>query len=355
MAMPVVNLKSLSPDGKKAIVTYDRFWVEIDLKLTGGARPLSPPDKCEWTSMSYSPVSGDLAMLAFCAGPVNECAKGASRLLIRDGSSPAREILRKDGGRWGSAYWHGNQRRVVLIETLIKLPEVAGLNDLNRSVRRCGWRDGTIQIVDVNEGRQISFDILPNVWRPKQIVSAGNHALTAVIAARKGADDGSPAADAIAAACAGLHTAPSGLRTVCTGRGYDVLMTWIDGEWSLGIDDGDGGTLTHQDFFGRAIATPSRSTIGKEKCKTNLAKGLVGLICKLSMKRGERSFEIAAPEGLFGDLALSGDGGTLAAIYAGPSIRNRRFDVWDLETGAYRSLAPLLDAVKHFGGWPPER
>ena len=64
---------------------------------------------------------------------------------------------------------------------------------------------------------------------------------------------------------------------------------------------------------------------------------------------------LKAPGGLFGDLALSGDGRTLTAVYAGRSVRGRRFDVWDLETGAYRSLAPLLDAVAHFGGWPPAR
>ena len=350
-ALQIVNLKSLSPDGEQAIVTYDKLWVEIDLSLDGGARPLPPPQQCEWTSMAYAPASGALAMVAFCPGPVRECAEGAARLMIREGAGPAREVLFKEGARWGAAYWHAGQRRLVLIETQIKPPEFAGLDDLNRSVRRCGWRDATIEMADIDRGRLISLDILPGVWRPKQIVSADDEALTAVIGARAGADDGSPAARDIAATCASLQTAPAGLRAVCTGRGYDLLMTWADGEWSLGVE----GAKTAKALHGRAIATPDRAIIGKENCRTSLTKGLVGLACKLVMKRNGETFEIAAPEGLFGDLALSGDGATLAAIYAGRSIRNRRFDIWDLETRERRSLAPLLDAVAHFGAWPPER
>lgn len=351
MSNQIVNLKSLAPDGGQAIVTYDRLWVEIDLSLDGGASPLPPPDGCEWTSMAYTPASGALAMVAFCPGPVRDCAEGASRLMIRDGAGPAREVLYKQGARWGGAYWHGGQRRLVLIESLIKTPSISGLDDLDRSVPRCGWGDATIEMADVDSGRLISLDILPADWRPKQIVSADDDALTAVIGARAGVGDGSPAAMDIAATCASPDAAPAGLRAVCTGRGYDLLMTWSDGEWSLGVR-GAGGAKA---LYGRAIATPNRATIGKERCRTSLTKGLVGLACVLSLKRGERALRIAAPEGLFGDLALSGDGSTLAAVYAGRSVRPRRFDVWDLDTGERRSLAPLLDAVAHFGGWPPKR
>lgn len=349
-AAEAVNLYSLSPSGDRAIVRYEKHWVEIDLSLDGGARPIAPPDGCEWTSMAYAPKAGDLAMVAFCAGPVRNCAEGAARLVLHPPGGPAREVLSKPGGRLSGAYWHANERRIVLIETLIKPPEVRGLNDLNRSVGRCGWRDASLMMVDVESRRAIGFDILPRGWRAKTVISADRDQFTAVIGARSGVGDGSPAARTIEAMCANPSTAPAGLRAVCTGGGYDVLMTWFDGEWRLGMEEGD-----EMRRHGRIFATPDRETVLRETCVTSYSQNLMGVACTLNISRGGAMLEVKAPGGRFGDLALSGDGGVVAAMMAHRSSRARRFDVWDLETGAHRSLTPLLDALAHFGAWPPER
>lgn len=353
-AAPAINLYSLSPSGDRAIARYDKDWVEIDLRLDGDARFLRPPEGCEWTSMAYAATTGDLAMVAFCAGPVRDCAAGSSRVLIRQPDGPVREVVSKGGGRWSGAYWHANQRRIVLIETLIKPPEVAGLSDLNRSVNRCGWHDATFTMVDVESRRVIGFDILPRGWRAKTIVSADHHQLTAVIAARTGVDDSSPAAQAIRVMCENRATAPAGLRAVCTGGGYDVLMVWLDGEWRLGFEDGD-----QTRHYGRVFATPQRETVLKEVCITSFSENLMGIACKLNITREGatqqiKALEVKALGGRFGDLALSGDGGVVVGVMANRSSRKRRFDVWDLETGEHRSLAPLLDPHAHFSKWPPE-
>ena len=351
VAARIVNLKSLSPDGAEAIVTYDKAWVEIDLSLNGGARPLAPPRDCDWTSMAYAPTSGDLAMTAFCPGPVRACVSGSSRLFLRVGDGAPREVLNMPGARLSDLSWHADEKRLVLIETQIKAPEVSGLDDLNRSAPRCGWRDAALRMVDLPRAQAIRFDILPDGWRPRQVIAMNDDALTAVVSARRGATDGSPAAEAINAACAGRSAAFAGLRAVCTARGYDLLLTWMDGEWTLGLGDAPSAAPTR----GRALATPSRAVTARERCSTSQNADLVGLTCRLTVARDGDAMEIIAPGGLFGDLALSGDGRVLAAIYASRSIRGRRFDVWDLATGESRSLAPLLDAVRHFGGWPPSR
>lgn len=350
MAAEAVNLYTLSPSGDRAIVRYEKHWVEIDLSLDGGARPITPPAGCEWTSMAYAPKAGDLAMVAFCPGPVRRCAEGASRLVLQSPGGAVREVLAKPGGRWSGAYWHANERRLVLIETLIKPPEIRGLNDLNRSVGRCGWGDAMFTMVDVASRRAIGFDILPHGWRAKTVISADHDQLTAVIGARSGVDDGSAAAQAIKAMCANPSAAPSGLRAVCTGGGYDVLMTWFDGEWRLGMEEGD-----EMRRHGRIFATPDREAVLREVCVTSFSENLMGVACTLNISRGGAMLEVRAPGGRFGDLALSGDGGVVAAMMAHRSSRARRFDVWDLETGQHRSLTPLLDALAHFGTWPPER
>lgn len=345
-----VSLHTLSPSGDRAIVSYEKDWVEIDLRLDGGARPIQAPSGCEWTSMAFAAISGDLAMIAFCAGPVRDCGAGSSRLLIRQAGGPMREVLRKSGIRWSGAYWHANQRRIVLIESLIKPPEITGLNDLNRNVRRCGWHDARFAMLDVQSGRVIGFDILPGGWRAKTIISADHEQLTAVIAARDGVDDGSPAATTIRVLCANQSTAPAGLRAVCTGGGYDVLMSWVDGEWRLGLGEGD-QTRRH----GRVLATPQRQTVLKEVCVTSVTENLMGFACTLNITRDGAIGQLKALGGRFGDLALSGDGDVIVGVVASRSSRKRRFDVWDLETGKHRSLAPLLDPMAHFGTWPPKR
>jgi len=349
-AAPAVNLKNLSPTGDRAIVTYDHHWVEIDLSLDGGARPIAPPRGCEWTSMRYAPAADTLAMAAFCAGPVWDCAAGSSRLLVRHRNAEAAEVVSSKGGRWSGAYWQADERRIILIETLIKRPDLSGLDDLNRNVGRCGWHDAEFRAIDVGRGLSIGFDILPKGWHPKTVISADHQQLTAVIAAQDGVDDASPAGLAIRSVCVNPATAPAGLRAVCSARGYDVLMSWIDGEWRLGFDGTD-----ELPRHGRVIATPARETVGKEICITSFSESLLGLACKLVISRGDETMQLKAIGGQFGDLALSGDGGVLAAMTAGRSNRNRRFDVWDLETGQHLDLAPLLDAVVHFGEWPPVR
>ncbi len=349
IAAQIINLKSLSPDGKQAILTYEKLWVEVDLSLEGGALPLPAPEGCDWTSMAYAPVSADLAMTAFCPGPVRDCASGVSRLLLREEGGLMREVLTADGVRLSNASWDARERRMILIHTGIKPPEVSRLGDLNRSAPRCGWRQASFQMVDIERGLPIRFDILPAGWRAREVIALSDAALIAVVAARRGAEDGSPAAAAINTACAGKSNAFHGLAAVCTARGYDLLLSWTDGEWRLGM----GAAATDRPLRSRVIATPSLNTIAKERCKTSQTAELVGLACTLSVSRGGETVELAAPGGLFGDLALSGDGRMLAAVYAGRSARGRRFDLWDLETGEYTSLAPLLDPVRHFGVWPP--
>ena len=352
MAAPAVNLKSLSPDGAMAILTYDKHWVEVDLRLDGGARPILPPDGCTWTSMSYAPDAGDLAMIAYCAKSRRDCTKATSRVFIRQpGASARQEIARMDGGRWSGAYWRANGRRIILLETLVKQPVVMGLNDLNRNVRRCGWEDATLKVVDTESGRLITFDILPSEWRPKTIISANEQFLVAVIAAKPGVNDGSSAAAAIKTLCDDPATIRSRLKAVCKAGGYDLVMTWIDGDWRLGAGDRADQTA----FHGRAIATPSGETLVKEKCETRVTSVLHGVACTLTIWRDGEVQRIDAPAGQFGDVSLSGDGMVLAAMWAGRSTRNRRFDIWDLATGERRSLAELLSPVEHYGAWPPVR
>ncbi len=348
-AAPAINLYSLSPTGDRAVARYDRDWVEVDLRVDGGARALRPPEGCEWTSMAYAAATGDLAMVAFCAGPVRDCAAGSSRVLVRSADGRMREVLRRDGRRWSGAYWHASQRRIVLIETLIKPPEIAGLNDLGKNVSRCGWHDATFAVGDFCSGRASGLDILPPGWRAKSVISADHEQLTAVIAARNGAGDGSPAAASISAICENQSTAPAGLRAVCTGGGYDVLMSWFDGEWRLGLEDGD-----QLRRYGRVFASPDRRTMAKEVCVTSVSESLIGIACTLNIARNGAASQVKALGGRFGDLALSGDGGVVAGVLATRANRKRRFDVWDLETGEHRSLAPLLDPLAHFGKWPPE-
>ena len=131
-------------------------------------------------------------------------------------------------------------------------------------------------------------------------------------------------------------------------------MSRFDGEWRLGMD-GDDQTRRH----GRVFATPARETVLREACVTSYSESLMGVACKLDISRADAAEatvkEVKALGGRFGDLALSGDGRVVAGMLAGRSNRARRFDVWDLETGAHRSLTPLLDALAHFGTWPPER
>ncbi len=352
MAAPAVNLRSLSPDGAMAILTYDKHWVEVDLRLDGGARPILPPDGCAWTSMSYAPDAGDLAMVAYCATSRRDCTKGSSRVLIRQpGASVRQEITRKDGGRWSGAYWRANGRRIIVLETLVKQPAVMGLNDLNRNVRSCGWEDATLKVIDTESGQLITFDILPQEWRPKAIISANERFLVAVIAAKPGVSDGSSAAAAIKALCEDQATIRNRLKAVCKAGGYDLIMSWIDGDWRLGVGD----QADQSTFHGRAIATPSGATLAKEKCETRVTSALHGVACTLAIWRDGEVQRIEAPAGQFGDVALSGDGMVLAAMWAGRSTRNRRFDIWDLTTGESRSLAELLSPVEHFGNWPPVR
>ena len=347
-AAPIVNLKSVSPAGDRAIATYDKYWTEIDLSLDGGVEFLPAPQGCHWTSMSYAPLDGELAMIAFCPMPIESCEQSAALMLRKPPDGPALQVALRQGVRWSGGVWAAEAKRIHLVETRINQPVVMGLNDLNASVQRCGWAAPALKVVDVAAGAVISFDVLPSNWRPKAVISVQGDQVTATIGARTGVDDGSRAARSIAKACENGGAVGGLLRTVCKPSGHDLVMTWSDGEWALGAGEWVDGDA----FPGRAIIAPIGNTLAREDCKVLLENGRYQLSCSITVARKGKTIVIDAPSGLFGDVALSGDGRFLVAVAAGRSERNRRFHIWNLDTGDSASLAPLLAPSAHFKGWP---
>lgn len=348
-AAPIVNLKSLSPTGDRAIVTYDRHWGELTLRDDGEFRALRAPKGCSWSSMSYAATGDALAMTAFCPAPTPSCDESASMLLVsRDGAAP-QPVVKRQGARWTGAIWQADRDRVHLIEATVTRPLPMGLNDLSVSVQPCGWTEGAMKVVDVPTGAVIAWDVLPRPWAPRAVIAADDQAIVAVVAAKRGATDGSPASRTIAAVCADPSLGDRALSAVCKPSGYDLVMTWRDGDWIVGAGDWTG----QQAFPGRAVVAPLGGAVAREDCQILRQNTTYRLACELTVARAGVETVIQAPKGQFGDIALSGDGATLAAIAAGRSLRNRRFDIWDLNTGEKTSLSHLLLPEQVFKVWPP--
>lgn len=328
---PRVNLIALGPDGARAVLTYNQTWVEVDL-FGGGAQVLEPPAACSWTSMAYAPGGEDLAMSAFCAAPRGECGD-AQALLLAVGADRKRYrmIAETDAARWSRLYWRGGQAAVLALETALAAPMATNLSDLGKTTQDCEVGAPKLVSLNAENGRRIHLDLAPREWRYKNIVAASDDALIAEIAiARDGPADTSAARDLIALCAIDPR------HTLCMSSSVAVELLWQNGDWRF-------ATLPDHARRGRMLASADLTVIGQERCEARWVEERFRPVCFIEiLADGELSREITAPDGLFGDLAMSDDGQWLLAVSAGVGRRLKQFDLFNTATGARRAFPDLL-------------
>lgn len=329
-----VGLAALSHDGSHAIVVYGNEWVEVEL-ATGGAELLTPPPTCSWTSAAYAPSGGDFALTAHCVADL-ACHTVRAGVWVTDDQWGLANIARVFGKRWNNVVWRDGPRggEILLRETAISRPLARGLNDLGSS-DGCDQGQGRFVVVSLGSGRIAGLDIAPRGWSVAAPLAAGADRIVAELRATARSNGGASAEEEIAALCAAAVTAEDDWRAqVCGEAGYELTFEWGDGDWRLAD--------AREDGRGRTVVSADLSTRAREICSGEQVAGRLKAQCvaRIEGPRGERV--LTAPEGLFGDVALSGDGRFFASLVAGRGLAIRRFDLFDLETGEVADHSALL-------------
>ncbi|MEM8752881.1 MAG: hypothetical protein AAGF90_07895 [Pseudomonadota bacterium] len=333
-----IGLEALSPDATRAVVVYAADWVEIDL-ASGRGRSIPPPLGCAWSSAAYGPPGDGFALTANCAGP-GPCAAARAGLWRTAGDDRLVEVAAAEGRRWDAALW-APSGRVIVTETRIAAPRAAGLADLGRGAS-CGRGPGRFAAIDLGSGRAAALDVLPQRWSAVEAIGGDVAALLARLRVEAPLGPPTTAAERVARKICDAP-APDDLRAgLCRDGGMEIAADWRGGDWRFA----DGA----EDAGGRRVATPDLSVRGRERCEGAQVDGRLKAQCEMAFDGAFGAAAFAAPEALFGDLALSPDGRWFAALAAGRGVRTRRFDLFDLSTGATRDLSPLLSLAPPWDG-----
>ena len=333
IAAPRVSLIALSPDAEHALLTYNQDWVEVSLRQGAvSARALTPPLGCHWTSMTYAPTGDQIAMAAFCRADADECS-GVQSLLLTAGTDRMRYDLAAErrGSRWGRIYWRGDGEEVLALESKFTAPMVTNLADLSKSADACEIE--TPQLVSLNPGtgRRIRLDILPRDWRLKHIVAAGPHDMIAEAAITQGGPPEIAAAAQLDHICETIPT-----HNLCRSSSVAVELLWRNGDWQF-------ASPPDQARLGRMVASADLSVIGREKCEARWVDKRFRPLCVIHFEHSNsEDSQLVAPDGMFGDLALSADGRWMLAVATGIGRRLRQFDLFDTVTGKRRAFPRLL-------------
>lgn len=329
-----VGLSALSQHGDRAVIIYASDWVEVDL-MTGDTFHLQPPIGCAWTSAAYS-RDDELALTAHC-GQERACQEGRASLWLKTERHGLAVLAEADGERWNYAVWWDD--RVVVRRTKVLAPLALGLNDLGAR-QNCALGEGVMAVISPRSARVADFDIAPEGWAVARVLAAAGGELIADL--RAGApspDDASEAAAAVAAICddpAGDWRAP-----VCGEGGFELSFAWRDGDWAL-LDTEEAG-------WGRLLVSGDMSARARETCIGEHVAGRLQTRCDAAISSATGARAIRAPEGLFGDVALSGDGRIFASLAAGRGLRIRRFDLFNVETGEVTDLSAYLELGPPWG------
>lgn len=338
-----IGLEALSDGGARAIMTFDAEWVEVDL-ATGATTLLTPPPTCAWTSAAYGPEGAGFALTAHCVADL-ACDTQRAGVWVSDARWGMVNVARVFGRRWSHIVWRrGRDGGEALVrDAAVAAPMALGLGDLGAR-DSCEQGEGRMALVDLASGRVAAFDVAPRGWPVVAPLAAAGAEVFARLRARPGAD-GAPIGAVIAAICAAGPAADDWRAAVCGEAGFELAFAWRDGEWRLLDEAADGA--------GRLLVSGDLSTQAREGCEGEAVGRRVKVRCVVHIfgpAGGARPIgEVVAPEGLFGDLALAGDGAALASLAAGRGFRFRRFDLFDLATGEMRDLSHLLDLGPPWG------
>jgi hypothetical protein len=341
IAAPRVSLIALSPSGERAVLTYDQDWVEIRLRRgEADAQALKPPLGCRWTSMAYAPTGDKLAMIAFCPAESGVC-RDVQSLLLTAGSDRLRYelVAERMGARWGRIYWRGGGAEVVALEAQMTVPMATNLADLGKTIDECVVAPPQLVSLNMENGRRIRLDLIPKDWRMRRIVAAGPRDMIAEIAIRR---DGPPEISAAAQLDAICAASPK--NNLCRSSNVAVELLWRNGDWRF-------ASPPDQVRLGRMVASADLSVIGRERCEARWVENQFRPLCVIQFERtvGQDS-EVTAPDGMFGDLALSADGRWMLAVATGIGRRLRQFDLFDTETGKRQTFPHLLLLAPPFTG-----
>lgn len=330
-AVTRVNLIALSPDGDRAVLTYNQDWVEVTLR-TGAAHRFSPPTGCGWTSMTYAPSGDSLAMAAFCPASQGQCRDVQSLLLsVGADRSRYRLIAEAPARRWSRLYWRDGGADVLALERRLTAPMATNLADLANSSQECRVASPQLVSLGVVTGRRIHMDLAPEGWRYKRIIGASAGALIAEIAMRRNGPPEISAAAQLDAICSATPRDP-----LCMSSSVAVELLWRDGDWTF-------AAAPDRARRGRMVASADLSMTGRERCQARWIGKRFRPVCHFDISRaGAPAREIAAPDGMFGDLAVSSDGEWMLAVSAGVGRRLKQFDLFNTQTGAREAFPHLL-------------
>ncbi|MEM7545082.1 MAG: hypothetical protein AAF367_06050 [Pseudomonadota bacterium] len=330
-----IALHALSPDGSKAVITYDVEWIEVDL-ATGATDLILPTVTCSFTSAAYAPSGGDMALAAHCSVSI-ECAATRASLFTKPAGEPVRHVLTTEGRIWNNILWPRGLRGddIIVRETRVSAPLATGLNDLDQYGGGCAQAPGSFIAIDPTDGRRTALDFLPRGWSAVDMIGAAGGEMIATLRARPTKNDHYTAEAEARSLCSDDH--PDDWRkSICGPEGQDIRVRWQAGDWTL-YDQAEATPL-------RRFASADLSVTADEYCTGKQIEGHVQTECRIIVNAPYGMREVVAPEGLFGDIALSADGTMLASLVIGRGLPYRRFDLFDLEAGTMTSLAHLLDA-----------
>lgn len=347
-----IGVAALSDGGARAIMTFDSEWVEVDVE-TGATTLLTPPPTCGWTSAAYGPGETGFALTAHCVADL-ACHTQRAGVWVSDAQWGLVNVARVFGRRWSNLVWTRDEAgasagAALVRETTIAPPIARGLGDLGAR-DACEQGEGRLALVGLSQGsaedggagRVAVFDIAPRSWSVVAPIAAAGGEIIARMRARRPREATGPAEAEVERICAADPDEAADWRApVCTDAGFELAFAWADGEWRL-LDAASDGP-------GRLVVSADLSTRAREMCTGEAVGRHLKARCVVRIEGLAAARRIEAPEGLFGDLVLSGDGAALASLAAGRGFRFRRFDLFDLATGQARDLSHLLDLGPPWG------
>lgn len=345
-AAPRISLIALSPTAEHALLTYNQDWVEVSLRRGEvDAHALKPPLGCHWTSMAYAPSGEQIAMTAFCPADIGACRDMQSLLLLAGmDRTKYRLAAERSGVRWGRIYWRGGGAEVLAQETQLTAPMATNLADLGTTREECERAQPQLISLSTTKGRRVRLDLLPQDWRLKRVIAADGQDMLAEVAVRRGGPPEITASVQLEKTCA---EAP--LHNLCRSSGVAVELFWRGGDWQF-------ASPPEQARLGRMVASADLNVIGREQCQARWVDNRFRPICVMQIARaGKAGNEIVAPDGMFGDLALSADGRWMLAVATGIGRRLKQFDLFDTTTGSRRAFPRLLLLAPPFATSGAER
>ncbi len=296
-----VRLLALGPHAEIALLAYDSDWVEVSLK-SGETRALTPPPTCGWAGAAFDPSAGGYALLAHCVPELN-CVTRRAALYRTDASGRLVHVATAEGRRWRAPLWRAEGGAVIVVETALSPPETRGLADLST---RSDCAEGPARLVElrVADGRRVALDFLPRGAEAEAPLGAANGRLVARLRLKRG----------------------------------PALLEW-DGEGWRPFAEADAAE-------GRVLLSADLATVARERCVAAREgrSGRAECAVEISGPSGDRRIEAerALRSRLFGEIALSADGGSLGALLARPGLAPRRFTIHDVAGGPDRDLSDLL-------------